>query len=113
MVLGWVYIGTQTSAGSIKAAIASIMVPVLGRETDATGECIGIRDRTTFDESCTHQRTFRHFFPGRATMTQSSQTRDRSEDIPLEDGISIYSQQDASTSADPEQQLQSLLEPEH
>lgn len=46
-------------------------------------------------------------------MTQSSQTRDRSEDIPLEDGISIYSQQDASTSADPEQQLQSLLEPEH
>ena len=53
VVLGWVYVGTQTSAGSIKAAIASISVPVLGSERDVTGECIGIHDRTVFDNSCT------------------------------------------------------------
>ena len=52
VVLGWVYVGTQTSAGSIKTAIAAIVVPVLGQETNVSGECIGIRDRTVFDESC-------------------------------------------------------------
>ena len=49
VVLGWVYVGTQTSAGSIKAAIARTKVPVLGDKRNLIGECIGIRDRTTFD----------------------------------------------------------------
>lgn len=53
VVLGWVYIGTQTSAGSIKAALTSINVPVLGTVRDVNGQCIGIRDRTTSDESST------------------------------------------------------------
>lgn len=53
VVLGWVYVGTQTSAGSVKAALASIGVPVLGQERAVTGKCIGMHDRTTFDESKT------------------------------------------------------------
>ena len=53
VVLGWVYVGTQTSAGSIKAALSTITVPVLGQEMHVRGECIGIRDRTTFDETFT------------------------------------------------------------
>ena len=56
VILGWVYVGTQTSAGSIKTALAKITVPALGPETNVSGECIGIRDRTTFDESCTQLR---------------------------------------------------------
>ena len=56
VILGWVYVGTQTSAGSIKAAIASCEVPVLGPERNLSGECIGIRDRTVFDDSFTQPR---------------------------------------------------------
>ena len=49
VVLGWVYVGTQSSAGSIKAALSSVPVPILGTQTNVRGECIGIRDRTTFN----------------------------------------------------------------
>lgn len=51
VVLGWVYVGTQTSAGSIEEALTRTKVPVLGDEEDLSGECIGIRDRTSFDDS--------------------------------------------------------------
>ena len=51
VVLGWVHVGTQTSAGSIEEAIIRIKVPVLGDEKDLSGECIGIRDRTTFSDT--------------------------------------------------------------
>ncbi len=111
VVLGWVYVGTQTSAGSIKAAIASIHVPILGLERNVTGECIGIRDRTTFDRCCTRLRSSRHSSLGFAVMPQSSQTRDQSEDIPLED-ILPGCRLAASTPSNPEQQLQLLLEHE-
>jgi hypothetical protein len=47
----WVKVGTQTSAGSIKAALKSIPVPRLGGETNVTGRCIGIRDRTQYSRS--------------------------------------------------------------
>ena len=56
VVSGWVYVGTQTSAGSIKAAKNTITIPILSHETNVSGECIGIRDRTTFDESYTQRR---------------------------------------------------------
>lgn len=108
VVLGWVYVGTQTSAGSIKTAVASIVVPVLGLERGVSGECIGIRDRTTFDESCKRLRNTRHFSPGPAVKSDSGQTKDQSEDIQLED-VSKYSQLATRTSADLEQQLQPLL----
>ncbi len=106
VILGWVYVGTQTFASSIKAAIASVTVPVLGPWRDLNGECIGIRDRA-FDESYKPFRNPRHFSLGPTLMSQSSQTRHRSEDISLED-VLVYSQPVGAT-PDPEQQLQSLL----
>lgn len=51
IVLGWVYVGTQNSAASIKAALFDTIVPTLGSERHLKGECFGIRDRTTYDYS--------------------------------------------------------------
>ena len=51
VVLGWVYIGIQTSAGSIRAAIMKTTVPIFGKATNIKGRCVGVRDRTTFDSS--------------------------------------------------------------
>lgn len=51
IVLGWVYVGTQKSAASIKAALTDTNVPTLGSERHFEGECIGIKDRTTYDHS--------------------------------------------------------------
>lgn len=55
VAFGWVKIGTQTSAGSIKAALKSAPVPVLvtrfGTTTNVSGKCIGIRDRTHYARS--------------------------------------------------------------
>jgi hypothetical protein len=48
VTLGWVFVGTQTSAGSIKAAIASATVPELGDETNVGG-IVGLEDRTRYD----------------------------------------------------------------
>ena len=53
IVLGWVYVGNQTSAESIKNALTEVDVPALGSERNLKGECIGIRDRTTYDDSST------------------------------------------------------------
>ena len=49
IVLGWVYVGTQNSAASIKAALTDTDVPTLGSERHFMGECVGLRDRTTYD----------------------------------------------------------------
>ena len=49
VVLGWVYVGTQTSAGSVKVALTEATVPVLGSDRNLDRECFGIRDRTSFD----------------------------------------------------------------
>ena len=51
IVLGWVYVGNQSSAESIKAALFDTVVPILGSERNVKGECIGIRDRTIYDDS--------------------------------------------------------------
>lgn len=112
VVLGWVYIGTQTSAGSIEAAIASIDVAVLGLERNVTGGCIGIRDRTTFDESCTRSRISRYFPPDHVATSVSGQTTNELEHISLEE-ISRDSHLAASMPADPEQESRPLVEPEH
>ena len=56
VVLGWVYVGTQTDSNSIKAALIDTNVPVLCPERNVSGECIGIRDRTTFDDLGTNFR---------------------------------------------------------
>ena len=50
VVLGWVYVGTQTSAGSVKASLTETTVPALEFERNLSGDCYGIRDRTFFDE---------------------------------------------------------------
>ncbi|KAL9118821.1 MAG: hypothetical protein Q9187_004624 [Circinaria calcarea] len=52
VVLGWVYVGTQCSAGSIKAALTSVSVP------NIHGECIGIRDRTIYNNPRIRLATF-------------------------------------------------------
>ena len=49
VVLGWVYVGTQTSAGSVKVALTEATVPALGSMRNVSGDCFGIRDRTSFD----------------------------------------------------------------
>ena len=51
VVLGWVYVGTQNSVASTKAALTDTDVPTLSSETYFRGECIGFRDRTTYDYS--------------------------------------------------------------
>ena len=51
-VVGWVFVGPQTSSDSIKKAISKTAVPKLGQVTDVDGKCIGIKDRTVFDDSC-------------------------------------------------------------
>lgn len=112
VILGWVYVGTQTSAGSIKAGLTSVAVPVLGPERDVDGECIGIQDRTIYDESCTRTQDPRHFSPGPAVTSQSSQTGDPFEHFPLEE-TSLFSKPVDTKSADQEQRLQPLLEDEH
>lgn len=48
VTLGWVFVGTQTSAGSIKAAISSATVPELGVKRNVTGRPIGLTDRTIY-----------------------------------------------------------------
>ena len=49
VVLGWVYVGTQTSAGSVKVALTEATVPALGPYRIKNGDCCGIKDRTYFD----------------------------------------------------------------
>ena len=49
VVLGWVYVGSQTSAGSVKATLTRATVPVLGSDRNLKGDCFGIQDRTSFD----------------------------------------------------------------
>ena len=53
IVLGWVYVGNQDSAESIKAALTDTNVPALGSEVNLKGDCVGIKDRTTYDGSNT------------------------------------------------------------
>lgn len=53
IVLGWVYVGTQDSAGSIKTALIDTVVPVLTLERSVSGKCVGMKDRTVFDTSST------------------------------------------------------------
>ena len=53
IVLGWVYVGTQTSAGSIRMALISVEVPVISGERNVSGDSVGIRDRTVFDDAYT------------------------------------------------------------
>lgn len=60
IVLGWVYVGNQTSAESFKAALTDTDVPVLGSERNLKSKCIGMRDRTTFDEPSTRLRDSSH-----------------------------------------------------
>ena len=50
VVLGWVFVGTQTSAGSVKVALTEATVPALGSDTNVSGDCFGIQDRTSFHE---------------------------------------------------------------
>ena len=49
VVLGWVYVGTQTKAGSVKVALKEATVPALGSDRNVSGDCYGILDRTSFD----------------------------------------------------------------
>ena len=49
VVLGWAYTGTQEHAESITAALASIPPPRLRCSQVLDGECIGIRDRASFN----------------------------------------------------------------
>ena len=51
ITLGWVYVGTQDSAGSIKAALVDTIVPSLAPDRNNNGECFGFRDRTVADDS--------------------------------------------------------------
>ena len=60
IVLGWVYVGNQNSAGSIKAALTDAEVPILGPERNLKKVCIGMRDRTTYDGSSTRLRDSSH-----------------------------------------------------
>ena len=60
IVLGWVYVGNQKSAESIKVALTDTDVPILGSRRNLKGECIGIRDRTTYDGSSTKNPRKKH-----------------------------------------------------
>ena len=60
IVLGWVYVGNQNHAESVKAALTDTDVPVLGSERNLKRESIGIRDRTTYDDYVTPLRDSSH-----------------------------------------------------
>ena len=60
IVLGWVYVGNQNSAESIKAALTDTDVPILGSERNLKRDCVGIRDRTTYGGSNTRLRDSSH-----------------------------------------------------
>ena len=49
VVLGWVRVGTQTSADSVKTAIMNIQVPILYPKRDSSNACLGIHDRTVYN----------------------------------------------------------------
>ena len=51
ITLGWVYVGTQTSAGSIKEALGNVTVPILGDRKNIRGRCVGIRDRSIYGDA--------------------------------------------------------------
>ncbi|KAL6715219.1 hypothetical protein ACLMJK_007483 [Lecanora helva] len=46
IVLGWVFVGTQNSTGSVTAALLDTNVPVFSGKKNCRGGCIGIKDRT-------------------------------------------------------------------
>ncbi|KAL9038248.1 MAG: hypothetical protein Q9214_005358 [Letrouitia sp. 1 TL-2023] len=113
VILGWAYIGTQTSAGSIKVAIASISVPVLGQETNISGECIGIRDRTTFDEPSTKPRKPLSNCCRCCDEENRAERRESLSQQHIESSsVSRDIQQTANTSRNPDEPLRPLLDDE-
>ena len=74
VVLGWVHVGTQTSAETIRDALASRIVPLLGTRRNVTGECIGTRDRSTFGDS--YSKTWK--CPGHCHSSFDEHRRQRS-----------------------------------
>jgi hypothetical protein len=79
VVLGWVYVGMQTEAGSIKAALIDTNVPFLGLERDKSGDCIGIRDRTSLDDFSTTFQNYSdtHQSPNNERPQQPQDTRSK------------------------------------
>ena len=47
VVLGWICVGTQPKASAFRIAIEKVPVPVLCNKIQVRGRCIGIRDRTS------------------------------------------------------------------
>ena len=60
VVLGWVYVGTQDSAGAIEEAIVTTTVPSLFPGAVYSRRCVGIRDRTVSYESCPKRPSVSH-----------------------------------------------------
>ena len=86
VVLGWVYVGTQTSAGSVKVALTQATVPALGPDRNKNGDCFGIKDRTYFDRSDINHRysSASHDDQGEQGPPKNSTFR-RQESLPEED----------------------------
>ena len=98
----------------LKAAIAAITVPGLGQETNVSGECIGIRDRTTFDESCTKLRKP----SGKCRRCCDEENHPERKESSSQQHVEMSSvsrdiQQTASPGGNPDGSLRSLLEDEH
>ena len=89
VVLGWVYVGTQTDSNSIKAALIDTNMPVLGPERNVSGECIGIRDRTTFDDLGTNFRDSSDSHKSRSNGRPQQQQDSRSINFAADPGILI------------------------
>ena len=51
VVLGWICVGTQPNACAFRIALEKVPVPVLCKKTQIRGRCIGIRDRTSKDDT--------------------------------------------------------------
>jgi hypothetical protein len=83
VTLGWVLVGTQTSAGSIKAALKSVFVPKLGEERNVWGKSVGFMDRTKYGTSKQHQSAR----PKSSLRTEASGHAHPQESFPEEEGM--------------------------
>ena len=83
IVLGWVYVGNQNYAESVKAALTDTDVPILGSERNLKRECIGIKDRTIYDDSSTRLRDslHRHELPRNGHSQQQGEPSPRDSSL--------------------------------
>ena len=82
IVLGWIRVGTQTSADSVKKAIIKTQVPIMYQKRNSSNPCFGIRDRTVYNDDSSSSRNPRPSANARAHSRRSAAHKVQQYDIP-------------------------------